>query len=79
MSSSNHTVTWLNIYHHGYDMDMKTVQHVTWLLHGYDLVMKFKWPGGIVASTFASHADDRGLIPSGDQFGRMQAAHQTMV
>ena len=36
-------------------------------------------PGGIVASTFASHADDRGLISSGDRFGRMEAGHQTMV
>ena len=31
----------------------------------------------LVASTFASHADDRGSIPSGDRFGRMQAGHQT--
>ena len=42
-------------------------------------VIWLKWPGGVVVSTFASHAEDRGSIPSGDRFGRMQGAHRTMV
>ena len=43
------------------------------------LLGAFRWPGGVVASTFDSHADDRGSIPSGNRFGWMQVAHQTMV
>ena len=43
------------------------------------LLGAFRWPSGVVASTYDSHADDRGSIPSGNRFGWMQVAHQTMV
>ena len=49
------------------------------LFYYFDLATTPPRPGGVVASTFAFHADDRGSIPTGDRFGRMQVGHQTMV